>query len=75
MHYLTDILYLLLRSQVATSVTGTEILLTSDSVLGDLPASSKGTAKQQVHHIGEIDYLAADQTTNKRQSSKLGHVG
>lgn len=75
MHYLTDILYLLLRPQVATSVTGTETLLASDSVQGDLPASSKETAKQQVHHIGEVGYLAADQTTNKRQSSKLGHVG
>lgn len=75
MHYLTDILYLLLRSQVATSVMGTETFLASDSVLGDLPASRKGTAKQQVHHIGEVGYLAADQTTSKRQSSKLGHVG
>lgn len=75
MHYLTDILYLLLCPQIATSVTGTEILLASDSVLGDLPASSKGTAKHQVHHIGQVGYLAADQTTNKRQSSKLGHVG
>ena len=75
MQHLTDILYLLLRPQVVTSVTGTETPLASDSVLGDLPASSKGTAKQQVHHIGEVDYLAADQTTNKRQSSKLGHVG
>src|ERR1700733_6402305 len=29
-------------------------LLASDSVLGDVPASRMGTAKQQVHHIGEI---------------------
>ena len=75
MHYLTDILDLLLRPQIATSVTGIETLLISDSVLRNLPASSKGTAKQEVHHIGQVGYLAADQTTNKRQSSKLGHVG
>jgi hypothetical protein len=43
-----------------SSTMGTETLLAHDMVPKGLPASSKGLAEQQVHHIGEARYLVVD---------------
>ena len=40
-----------------SSTMGTETLLAHDMVPEGLPASSKGPAEQQVHHIGGARYL------------------
>jgi hypothetical protein len=53
-----------------SSAMGTEALLAHDLVPEALPASSKGPAEQQVHHIGGQRYLAVDQSPNRRHSSK-----
>ena len=43
-----------------SSAMGIETLLAHDLVLEALPASSKGPAEQQVHHIRGIRYLVVD---------------
>jgi hypothetical protein len=48
----------------------TETLLAHDQVPGALPASSKGPAEQQVHHIGSR-YLVIEQSANSRHNSKV----
>src|SRR5277367_4696530 len=56
-----------LLSDDLSSAMGTETLLAHDLVPEGLPASSKGPAEQQIHHIGGVRYLAVDQTANRRQ--------
>jgi len=63
-----------LLSDDLSSAMGTETLLAHDLVPEDLPASSKGPAEQQVHHIGGVRYLAVDQTANQRQGSKASKI-
>jgi hypothetical protein len=43
-----------------SSAMGTETLLAHDLVPEGLPASSKGPAEQQIHHIGGVRYLTVD---------------
>src|SRR4051794_15083742 len=57
-----------------SSAMGTETLLAHDLVPEGLPASSKGPAEQQIHHIGGVRYLAVDQTANQRQGSKVSKI-
>jgi hypothetical protein len=49
-----------------SSAMGTETLLAHDLVPDGLPASSRGPAEQQTHHIGGKRYLVVDQTANRR---------
>jgi hypothetical protein len=56
-----------LLSDDLSSAVGTETLLAHDLVPEGLPASSKGPAEQQIHHIGGMRYLAVDQTSNRSQ--------
>ena len=57
-----------------SSAMSTEALLAHDLVPEDLPASSKGPAEQQIHHIEGVRYLAVDQTANRRQGSKASKI-
>ncbi len=53
---------------------GTETLLAHDLVPDGLPASSRGPAEQQIHHIGGTRYLVVDQTANRRHGSKVSKI-
>jgi hypothetical protein len=61
-----------------SSTMGIETLLAHDLVLEALPASSKGPAEQQVHHIGGegggARYLVVDQGASRRHSSKVSKI-
>jgi hypothetical protein len=60
-----------LLSDGLSSAMGTETLVTRNMVPESLPASSKGPAEQQVHHIRGERYLVVDQTANRRFGSKV----
>jgi hypothetical protein len=45
---------------------GTKALLAHDLVPDVLPASRKGLAEQQAHHIKRVGYLIVDQSVNRR---------
>jgi hypothetical protein len=54
-----------------SSAMSTETLLTHGLVPDKFPASSKGPAEQQMHHIGGARYLVIGQTANRRHGSKV----
>jgi len=54
--------------------SGTDTLLAHDLVPEGLPASSKGPAEQQVHHIRGLTYLVVDQTANRHFNSKISKI-
>jgi hypothetical protein len=58
-----------------SSVIGTKALLAHDLMPEILPASSKGLAERQVHHIERVRYLIVDQSVNRWITSILPPQG
>jgi hypothetical protein len=58
-----------------SSAIGTEVLLAHNLVTDVLPASSKGIAEQQVHHIKRVRYLIVDKSANRQITSILPPQG
>jgi hypothetical protein len=57
-----------------SSTMGTETLLAHDLVPDSLSTFSKEPAKQQIHHIKRVRYLAVDQTANRRHGSQVSKI-